>query len=594
VRNAKDYVWFAFNAFFEYAIWVNVLKFPPLPIENIQCTRSLALALALPPTLAECGEVLGLPDHLIKNPRGKELIDLLSKPQKDGSRNRDTNLLDEFYEYNLQDTIAEHAVKKLCRPLIPSEREVWEVDFKMNLRGIPIDVDLLTCAAQVYRDTKGPLKQKLKDLTGLDNPNSGKQFMEWLAGKGFELPNLQKPTVEALIADLEDAGDTELVKILRWRSALARTPLTKYEKTLPKLGNDGRYHGGMTYHKATPGRWSSTGVNFQNLNRPTLTETEIETAIGAIKTGSAEFVGILYDDPIEAMSSCLRGMVCASPGHKLCVADYSSIESRVLAWLAGQRDKIRVFETHGKVYEHAACQIFGMRDIDKVSALQRSAGKVLELACGYQGAYRAVLGMAVSNRIDLQATAQALAGIDAIPFAKKIVAKWRQANDKIEKLWYDTDKAAIRAVLEPGTVQRVNKHLAFKKIPGMLLMQLPSGRQIAFFNPKITDGSHGPQVTYWCINSKTHKWSKKHGYGGDFVQSATQGTARDIMASALLRIDKAGFPIVLLIHDEIATEVPEEWTDALTRLIALMCEGESWAKGLPINASGYLGKLYKK
>lgn len=591
VQNPDRYVWHAWNNFFEWCIWHNTLKLPALSPHNQCCTQAMALALALPRTLAKCGEVLGLPDDLVKNPRGKELIDLLCKPdKKTGERNHDPDLLEEFYEYNKQDTIAERAIKRLVRPLIPKEYRLWQIDLDMNIRGVPLDTDLLHSAAKVYEKTKAPLKQLLIERTGLANPNSGPQFKRWLAEQGHTLPNLQKPTIEQLISECKDP---ELIKTVKWRSALARTPLTKYGKIIDKMGSDGRFHGALSYHVATPGRWSSTGVNFQNLNHPTLEQPEIEECIEALKLGDAPFISALYDDPIEAMSSCLRGILCATPGHRLVVADYSAIEARVIAWLAGQTDKLEVFSGHGKIYEHAAAAVFGV-PLDQVTKTQRMAGKVSELACGFQGAYRALLKMALQKSIDMEALAVEFGFSSAVAFAKHIVAKWRKANKYIERLWHATERAAIRAVLEPGTVQRVNKYGAFKCIKGMLLFQLPSGRQLAFFNPTITEGKYGdPQVSYWCINSKTHKWSKKHGYGGDFVQSWTQGTARDIMAHAMPGLASAGYPMVLLVHDEIIAEVPDGH-GSLDEMVAIMCDKPAWAEGLPVAADGFESVRYRK
>lgn len=592
VYEAEKYVWCAWNNFFEYCIWHNTLKLPALPIENQLCTQALALALALPRSLGECGQVLGLPQELVKNSRGEELIRVLCSPdKKTGERNRDPVLLEEFYEYNKQDTIAERAVKKLTRPLIPQEREIWEIDFRMNIRGVPVDVDLLKGASKVYIDFKAPLKEKLKKETGLDNPNSQPQFKNWLHEKGYPVENLQKATIEELIASCEDK---QLIKLVEWRSALARTPLTKYGKILEKKGNDGRFHGALSYHVPTTGRWSSTGVNFQNLNHPTLDQPDIEICIELLKRGDVDLIEWLYDDPIEAMSSCLRGIMRAEPGKRLIVADYKAIEARVIAWLAGEEDKLNVFRTHGKIYEHAAVGLFGVASIDTVEYDQRQSGKVVELACGFQGGYRAVLRMARSRGIDIKSIAKKLGHKSATAFAKFLVAQWRSNNRKIVKLWKDTERAAIRAVLDPGKVYKVNQYFAFKCIKGMLLCQLPSGRQLAYFNPKIETGPYDePQLTYWCVDSKKHKWMKRHSYGGDLVQGVTQGAARDVMAHAMPKLVKKGYDLVMLIHDEIISEM-KFGIGSLKEKIKIMCELAPWMKGLPVAADGFESVVYRK
>lgn len=590
----EDHHWYAWNAWFEWCIWVNTLGLPPPPTENWFCTQALALALALPRDLATCGDVLGLPANLVKNPRGKELIDLLCKPDKyTGERNQDPDLLLELYDYNKQDTVAEYAIKQKTRPLIPHERRIWQIDLEMNIRGVPLDTELLHSAATVYEGYKTPLKQKLIERTGLKNPNSGPQFRGWLAEQGHPLPNLQKATITEFLATCDDP---ELKRTIQWRSALARTPLTKYGKIAEKMGTDGRFHGALSYHVATTGRWSSTGVNFQNLSHATLAQEQIELCIAALKLADAPLIEALYDDPIEAMSSCLRGVLRAEPGKRLIVADYKAIEARVIAWLAGHTERLRIFSTHGKIYEYAATQLFGIDHIDDVAkdSVERQAGKVSELALGFQGGYRALLNMARTNGIDLEAIAWDMGHGDAETFAKGLVKKWRAANPQIERLWHDTERAAIRAVANPGTVHWVGNKYCFKKIPGMLLMKLPSGRQLAFFQPTLHEGVYDkPELRYWCVNSKTHKWAQKHSYGGDLAQSATQGIARDVMAHAMPNLVTAGYALVMLVHDEIIAEMP--WgVGSLAEVIQIMRDKAEWAAGLPIDADGFEDERYQE
>ena len=605
VEAANDFTWFAWNAFFEWCIWHNTLKLPPLPLENQMCTRALALALALPPSLGECGQVLGLPDHLVKNPRGKELIDLLCKPQIKSGRDKKTklerelekghtieSLHQELYGYCGQDSIAEHSIKQLVRPLIPRERQLWQIDFEINIRGVPLDVDLLENAAYTYENIKEPMKAELIQLTGLKNPNSGPQFKGWLAEQGFPVDNLQKPTVKALLDEVNSHGLVSLAKIIEWRAALARTPLTKYAKTLEKLGNDGRFHGALDYHKATTGRWASTGVNFQNLSHSTFTPEEIETCVSALDLRDPEFFRAMYQDPIEALSSCIRGMIKATAGNRLIVADYKSIEARVAAWLADQMDKLQIFATHGKVYEHAAAQIFRVA-IDEVTKSQRAAGKVSELACGYQGGYRALLGMAVSLGIDMAALAEEFGYTSAEAFARYIVRQWRAANKRIESMWYETDRAVLRAMQNPGEVFDVRGKYAFKRIKGMLLCRLPSGRQIAFFNPRLREGEYGLEVEYWAMDPEKHKWMRRKGYGGSFFQSVTQATARDILGHAIPNVEAAGYPIVLLVHDEVVAEVPIGH-GSLGHMCKVLCDLPSWARGLPVAADGFEDVRYQE
>lgn len=578
----EKYLWHAWHAFFEYAMWVNVLKLAPLPIHNQSCTMGLALALALPRSLGECAQVIGLPGSLQKDKYGKDLIAKLCSPGRGGVRNRDPELYGHMYEYNKQDVVAERAVKNYCRPLDPFERRVWQIDFEINIRGVPLDVPLLRNAAQVYEAAKKPLKDKLTARTGLANPNSGKQFKEWLHAQGHDLPDLTKSTVNEFVSTCQDG---ELKQTIAWRSALARTPLTKYGKLLTSMGRDGRYYLALKYHLAKTGRWSSTGMNFQNLTTPTMTAEEVEVCVSALKLGSYDLINAMYEDPVEAMSSCLRGVMCAKAGHRLIVVDYKAIEARVIAWLAGQQDLLEVFRTHAKIYEHAATGMFNV-PLEEVTKAQRAAAKVAVLACGFQGGHRAILTMARGHGMPLEAIGRDMGYESVEAFAKAIVAKWRKANARIVQLWADADAAAIRAVKEPGTIQRINRLGAFKVVGDFLMLKLPSGRKLSFFKPKVVEGRYGGyQVSYECVDSRTGKWVRKEGYGGDWVQSWTQAVARDIMADSLPRLVEARYKLIMMIHDELIAEMPVG-VGSLQEMIDLMCDQPGWSEGLPVAAKG--------
>lgn len=594
VLEPHKYRWNAFNAFFEFAIKANVLGWPLPPISNISCTRSLALTMALPRNLADLGKVLGLPGDKQKDKRGKKLIQLLCKPQSRGRgkakefyRNRDPDLYKELYSYNIQDVVTEREAKKYLLPLQPEERITWELDFLINLRGIPLDVDFIEAAGTVYQKAKPKLAKKLSDLTGLANPNSGPQFLTWLQGRGYEVSNVQKATLEEikLTATPEDAA------IIDKRVSLARSPSTKYTAAFTKKGRYNRFHGAYDYHKANTGRFASTVVNFQNLPHPSLKQSDIDNCIKLIKDHrDDELIETLYGDTVEALSSCLRGMVYASEGHKLIVADFKSIEARVLAWLAGQEDKLEIFRTHGKVYEHAASSIFNIA-IDDVNYTQRQAGKVSELACGYQGGVNALTGMAKKLGIDLEKSASELGYGSGPEFAANIVKKWREANSNIVDLWYKSDRVARKAMQCAG-VHPVNDKIAFERWRDFLFMWLPSGRRLAFKDPHFTAGKYGTQISCYRVNDKG-QWALHNLYGGDEVQSATQGIARDLLTAAMPRLEYRGYTLVGHTHDELISEVLVGF-GSLKEMIAIMCQDTRWSHGLPIDADGFEARRYQK
>lgn len=593
--NPTAYGWNAYNVFFEFLITYYVLGIL-IPVSNLSCTRAMGLSLALPGNLADLCRVLRLPSDKQKDKRGKELINKLTKPRREAKtgkliRNRDPDLLREFYEYNIQDVVAEREAKKAMLPLQPLERVYWEHDFLINLRGVPIDVDLVKSAKELYDKYKPELANELKALTGLDNPNSGPQFVKWLNEVGFEVAACNKQVLDSITP----TASPEIVDIIEKRKALARSPLTKYNSVLTRLSSgSARVYGVYDFHKANTGRFSATGTNFQNLPRPKLKNDVINAAIDVFKSHQdPTLIKGLFGDIIEVLSSSIRGMVHASPGKILRVADFSSIEARFLAWLAGQEDKLEVFRTHGKVYEHAAAGVYNV-PIESISKddPKRQAGKILELACGYQGSVGAVLGMAAQQKINLEPIALASGFRDVEEFAKDIIKKWRKNNENIVNLWYASERAYKKAMTTPG-VHLVNDKLAFERWRDFLFMWLPSGRRLAFRDPHFTKGKYGDQVSCYRVDSNTGRWVLHNLYGGDTIQSATQGGARDLQIAAMLRCEQYGYPIVFHTHDEIGAETDENW-GSHKELERLMCILPDWAKGLPIAAEGYSARRYRK
>lgn len=363
------------------------------------------------------------------------------------------------------------------------------------------------------------------------------------------------------------------------RLSLAKTPVKKYEAFRMRTVGE-RVHGSLTYHSASTGRWASTGINLQNLPRPSFADTD--TCIELFHHRDPAAIDMIYGDTMEALSSCLRGMITAPEGKRLLVADYSAIEARVLAWLAGQEDVLAVFRSHGKLYEHTAAQIYRI-PIDAVGKAQRQIGKVAALALGYQGAVGAFQSMAGNYGLKVPDEQ-----------AEQIKDDWRNANQRIVKFWWDLDAAAIEAVKSGAQVSVGNKGIAFKVSGGFLFCRLPSGRLLAYCQPRIAEGRFGnEQVTYMGVDSVSRKWTRQHIYGGKWAENLTQAVARDLMAEAMLRIEKAGYDVVLSVHDELLAEAPEGF-GSLQEFEALMCELPPWAQGLPIAASGFESIRYRK
>ena len=294
-----------------------------------------------------------------------------------------------------------------------------------------------------------------------------------------------------------------------------------------------------------------------------------------------EILSLLYDDPMEALSSCVRGMITTPPGKILMVADYSAIEARVLAWLAGQDDVTEVFKGHGKIYEHTASQIYN-KSMDDISKDERFVGKVATLALGYQGGKRAFQGMAKNYAVEIDEE-----------MAVRVVTEWRSANQMITSFWKNIEQAAVATVDSPCKPQSY-RGIRFSCHHGFLFCQLPSKRQIAYYDPEISEGMYGnQQVTYMGVNGVTRKWERTPTYGGKLTENIVQAVARDLLAYAMLNIEKANYEIVLTVHDEIIAEVDRK-TGSVEEFETLMEKLPQWAKGLPLKAEGYSCERYQK
>ncbi|NCC35646.1 MAG: XRE family transcriptional regulator, partial [Chloroflexia bacterium] len=379
----------AWNVGFEYAIWHNVLGWPSLPITQWEDTAAHAAALALPRALGDCAVVLGLPADQQKDKRGKYLIQRLCKPFG-GFRNTNFVLLDELYDYCKQDVVTEMAVAAKVLPLNETERKVWELDQTINVRGVPVDRQAVIGALKIIDTVTRELNNEVYDLTGgvLSNVSQVAAVKDYAGALGCPMEGFDKNYIAEFIQ-----GDIpqKLKRVLEIRQQLGKTSTAKYSAFELLTRHAPRVHGVLLYHGAATGRWAGRLVQPQNFPRGNVNDSD--TCIDIIRTGDAKMLEMMYDEPMEALSSCLRGVICADEGKRLIVADYSAIEARVLAWLAGQQDIIDVFKGDGKVYELAASQIYGV-PLTEVTKDQRFIGKVAVLALGYQGGKKAFIGMA--------------------------------------------------------------------------------------------------------------------------------------------------------------------------------------------------------
>ena len=573
----------AWNSFFEYCIWHNVLKWPLIPLSCWHDTMAQAAALALPLKLSSCGEALGLPQDKQKDKRGSYLIQRLCKPNR-GKRIHDTDLLSEIYEYCQQDVVSEREIKKLLRPLNSQERKLWILDQEINIRGASVDLKNVNHAQAIIGKINKTLNAEIQELTNGVLPDAAKrdQVIQYCKTQGVKLDAYDKNYITEALK--RNSLPQDVKRILEIRQQTGKTSLAKYSKLQEITTQNNRVHGLLMFHAATTGRWAGRLFQPQNLPRPSFEDTE--ACISLFHHEDPTLIETFYGEPCEALSSCVRGMIIAEPGKRLMIADYSAIEARVLAWLAGQKDILEVFKGHGKIYEHTASKIYST-SIESITKTQRFIGKVATLALGYQGGSRAFLKMAEGydlRKFDISLSESA---------AEEIKSDWRLANRNIVRFWYGIEEAAKAAVKELGSIYSY-RGIKFKVQEGFLFCRLPSGRFLAYYKPKIQPGTFGNlQVSFMGMNSYTRKWERQSTYGGKLVENITQAVARDIMASAMLRLDTKEYRIILTVHDEIISEVNKGF-GSIEEYKNIMCELPEWAEGLPIEAEGIECKRYQK
>jgi len=564
----------AWNSFFEMSIWCQVLNWPEVPISQWSDTAALAAAQAYPRALGKCGDALGLTGDAAKSKRGKLLIQRLCKPYR-GERRRDPELFKELCDYCLQDVVAEREIRQRLRRLRGIENDVWETDQLINWRGVRLDRDAICNALEIIKKHSIKLNAQVTHITDgfMDSTGSRAKALQWCESQGYQLSGYDKAAIAAALAD--DSCPDIVKRFLQIRRALSKSSTKKYDSMQKVLGKDGRAHGVLMYHGAATGRWSGRHFQPQNLPRPTI--DDVDEVIDQMKHRDPEKID---GEPMESLASCLRGMLIASDDSRLIVSDYSSIEARVLGWLADHKSVLKIFTDGKDIYKFTAAEMYNV-SYEDVDYDQRFVGKVATLALGYQGGVRAFQKMSEAYGVEVSED-QAL----------KIRNDWRDANRPIKNLWIATERAARNAVSYKGKEFPAAKGF-FKFVSGDLLFKLPSGRILSFPEAKMVQGDRGMDLVYSGMNNHTHKWGEIKCYGGSLVQSITQAVARDLLAEAVLRLEKSGYPVVLHVHDEIVADVPNKF-GSLEEFEKLMCVLPQWAKGIPIDAEGYESERYRK
>ena len=585
----------AYNAAFEWYC-LNTAGYTT-PLEQWCCTMVHGLYCGYTAGLDATGKAIGLPQDKQKLMTGKALIRYFCVPCKPTKSNggRTWNLPKHapekwalFKEYCIQDVVTEYELQKRLDafPMPEDELSLWRMDVRMNAFGVGVDPALISGALEIDATSTEQLTAKAVEITGLPNPNSAVQLQQWLRGRGVEMENLQKATVEEALGrkDLpEEARD-----VLEIRRQLGKTSVKKYAAMQTAKGEDNRVRGLTQFYGANrTGRWAGRLVQLQNLPRNYI--DTLDYARNLVKAKNFEGLRLIYGNVPDTLSQLIRTAFVPSKGNKFVVADFSAIEARVIAWLAGEQWVNEVFATHGKIYEATASQMFHV-PIERIvkgnpEYSLRQKGKVATLALGYQGGTSALIAMGALN-MGLEE--------DELP---DIVTRWRNANPRIRDLWYAVEEAALAAVrtAQPqairGLVFRLEGDLVYGQ--SFLTVQLPSGRKLFYPKPFLKENRFGRMaIHYYTVGQQTKKWEVDSTYGGKMTENIVQAIARDCLAETLRRIDRMGLQVVFHVHDEVIIDAPQDVT--AEQICRLMAEPITWAPGLILKGAGFESGYYMK
>lgn len=572
----------AFNAQFERVCLSRFVSHRLKPA-GWHCSRVWSATLGLPLSLRDVGTVLGLPRQKIT--AGKELVRYFCTPCKPtkANQNRTRNFpyhapdkWQQFKQYNQRDVEVEMEItQKLERfPVPQNEWENYWMDQDINDCGIRIDQQLVNQAIKCQGEFHDQYLKKSQQLTGLDNPNSPLQLKEWLQRQGVKTDSLSK----ASVAQLLETTTGTVHQVLALRQLLSKSSVKKYQAMQKAMCQDGRVHGLLQFYGANrTGRWAGRLVQVQNLPRNSM--PDLEEARALVKQGNTTALAMLYDSVPEVLSQLIRTAFIPSEGHHFYVADFSAVEARVIAWLSGEQWRQKAFANNEDIYCVSASQMFGVPVVKYgINGELRQKGKIAELALGYGGSIGALKAMG-ATKLGLTE--------DELP---PLVEMWRQASPHIVQFWWDVDKAAKECI--KTHLPQTTHGIKFIYRSGCMFLRLRSGRYLCYPKPKIGTNRFGSEsITFMGINT-VKKWDRIETYGAKLVENIVQATSRDLLAGAMRRLETAGNPVVMHIHDEAVIDAPTD--RSLDTIVKIMIEVPDWADGLILNAAGFVGDFYKK
>lgn len=591
----------AWNANFERTCLQRFLR-TPMPPDQWSDTMIMAAELGLPKSLADAGRVLGLSEDKQKMQVGKSLIQYFSKPCRPSKANgqRERNLPEhapekwEMYkEYNARDVETEREIRKSLQGFLihPEEQSLWCIDQEINDRGVMFDRQFVENACRLDEDVRQRLKDEAKRISGLENPNSVAQIKRWIEERtGVKVESLDRRQIGDVIDQI--GQDETVARFLQIRGSLSKTSTAKYARALACANNDDRIRGLSQFYGASrTGRWAGRNLQLQNLKRNDMPDDELDAARDLVKRGDFEGLGLFFDE-MQTLSELIRTSFIPRPGCKFVVSDFSAIEARVLAWLAGESWRLEAFERGEDIYCASASRMFGV-PVEKhgVNGHLRQKGKIAELALGYGGSVGALRAM---GALEMGLSENEL---------QPLVDSWRSANRQITKLWWNVDKAA-RSVIIYGREKRPVRGIRIRKDRDLMRILLPSGREISYYNPKVTGSG---DITYEG-QIQAGGWGKIETYGPKLVENIIQAISRDCLAESMKRLAKERIPVVFHVHDEVICEVTKGDTTfyangvpyfstheiSAAEIAKIMSQPISWAPGLPMKADAYECEYYRK
>lgn len=601
---------YAYNAAFEWYCLSRYFRLeengsyqPEKWLPQWHCTMLHALYCGYPASLDAAGKALELPQDKQKLSTGKALIRYFCVPcaptKNNGHRTRnlpkhDSAKWELFKEYNGQDVATEMEIERRLSafPVPDAVQAQWVTDLTVSLRGVAVDSKLVSGALEIDRTVRAQYRQEATQLSGLDNPNSVAQLTQWLQEEaGVEVTDLRKATVAGLLA--QDLPSDAARRMLEIRQELGKTSTKKYNALEACQCEDGRVRGLLQFYGANrTGRWAGRLVQVQNLPRTYIDGELLPLARELVKNRQINGLRLVFGSVPDTLSQLIRTAFVATPGHILVDADFSAIEARVLAWLAGEEWVLEVFRTHGKIYEATASQLYGV-PLEKITKgneeyALRQYGKAATLALGYGGGSAALI---TAGHLDKETPEAELLDIRD---------RWRAANPSIVQFWYTVDAAAKEAVNTGRRVDLWDGRLSFAREcdPGneldFLTVRLPSSRKLYYPKPHMGTNRFGQaSLCYWGQNQTTKKWQVIETYGGKLTENITQAVARDCLAETIERLEAAGYPVVFHIHDEVVIDAAPG-RDKLEDVVEIMKKPPAWAADLPLDADGWMSPFFKK